>query len=395
MALDTGQREQDRMWLKRMSSQKADIIKLIICVGGAIFLLSYLLNTLGKRPELKDEKVHVAPMVIKKDSLPFERRGEEEVIEAQGGFPYGEEVLEKINHKNRYLEPEAYYYLANEVMKRPQEQLRDEANREVTWSDVFVDPQKYQGTTLAITGSLARIREAPLQANPCGLKSVYQGQLIDKDWRFWTFILIERPDKSFQDGDLVRVYGKFFKIWEYETNLPNTSKLNAVIVGKRFVHVELNKDPIAGWYIVGLAAATVLVLTVAQIISKKSDRHVDTIRKAKAQKKRPGGINDMARALSAKAANEQEAALIANREALRKKYMPEPELTDRDKMGEDDETHREETGSLNEEDDSKSGLEEEEVEAEKDEELNSQLEDEDQAGDDDEDDDGNAAKNEG
>ena len=407
MASDTGQQRQEREWLRRMSSQKADTIKLIICVGGAIFLLSYLLKSHGKKPKLKDVNVQPAPMVIKKDSLPFAKGGLGVVVEAQGLFPYGEEVLEKINHKNRYLEPEAYFYLANEVMNKSQEQLREEANREVTWRDVFLDPRKYQGMTMAITGSLARIREAPLKDNACGLKSVYQGQIIDKDWRFWTFILIERPDESFQDGDLVRVYGQFFKIWEYETNLPNTRKLNAIIVGKRFVHVEFNKDPIAGWYIVGLAAVTVLMLATAQIFSKKSDKQVDTVRKEKARKKRPSGINDMAKALSARAISEQEAALIANKEALRKKYVPESAQSNEDETDDDDESFNEEEGSLNEKDESESEPKDEDedgdkdedkdVEEDEDEESRSELEDEDEDENKngDEEDDENTEKNEG
>ena len=383
MASDTGQHKQEREWLQRMSSQKADTIKLIICVGGSIFLFSYLLRTHGKKPKIQDQKVQNAPMVIKKDSLPFAKRSKEQVTDGQGVFPYGPDVLEKVKHKNSFLEPEAYFYLANDVMIKSQEQLRKEANRKVTWRDVFIEPKKYQGTTMAITGSLARIREAPLASNPCGLKSVFQGQIIDKDWRFWTFILIEGPDKSFQEGDLVRVYGQFFKIWEYETNLPNTRKLNAVIVGKRFVHVELNKDPIAGWYIVGLAAVTVVVLATAQVLAKKSDRQVDAVRKKKAQKKRPSGINDMAKALSARAVNEQEAALRANKEALRKKFLPGSEQTSEDETDEDEEHLNDEDESLDEEvqqllavqqedqgDDSDSGLkdadEDEDVEDEED-----------------------------
>jgi hypothetical protein len=378
MASDTGQQSQERDWKRRMSSQKADIIKLVICVGGAIFLFSYLFKTQGK-PKLQDEKVQAAPMFIKKDSLPFAKGGKGGVVDAQGVFPYGEEVLEKINHKNRYLEPEAYYYLANQVMNKSQEQLREEALRKVTWRDVFLDPQKYQGKTMAITGSLARIREAPLKANPCGLKSVYQGQLIDSQWRFWTFILIDRPDKSFQEGDLVRVYGQFFKIWEYETNLPNTRKLNAVIVGKHFVHVEISKDPIAGLYIIGLAVATVLVLVAAQIFAKKSDRKVDTVRKEKARKKRPSRINDMAKALSARAADEQEAALIANKDALRKKYVPEE--GDEEEAGDEDGSITENKGSMNEEDEPKSELRDAEEDEDGDEDEKSESEQEEEGGD--------------
>jgi hypothetical protein len=181
------------------------------------------------------------------------------------------------------------------------------ADTKVQWADVCDDPLKHTGQVVRVTGSLARLREAPVPPNPCDLKAVYQGQVVDKDFRFWTFILTEKPPEDIREDDLVRIYGPFFKIWEYETNIPNTWKLTAVVVARNFVRVEADKTPVLGIAIIVLTAVIVVVMFVAVRWDKVRDAEARAKRQEKMKGKRPAEINELARALSERAAEEKAA----------------------------------------------------------------------------------------
>jgi len=292
-----------------MGSLRAETIKLGFFVLAAVFLLGYLAVTLGrKQSSPSDLRVGTSERgPVKTDVLPFEGPVVE-FTEGEDEFPFGPEALDKIDHSSRSLEWEPYFYLANYVMTRSAEALKQEALPELRWRDVYNDPDKYEGKVLRVTGSLARLRVAPLpEDNPCNLKEVYQGQIIDKYFRFWTFILTEKPPKAIRKDDTVRVYGSFFKIWEYETNMPNARKLTAVIVGKNFVQVEIDKTPAMGKTIAALTLVTVLVLFFAVRWDRARDREIKGKREGRLRERRPEGLNEMAKTLSGRAAEERAA----------------------------------------------------------------------------------------
>jgi len=295
--------------VSRMGNLRAETIKLGFFVLAAVFLLGYLAVTLArKKSSPADLKVGAPePAQVKTDVLPFEGPVVE-LTEGQDGLPFGPEVLEKVDHSSRALEWEPYFYLANYVMKRSAADLRREALPDVRWRDVYNDPDKYEGKVLRVTGSLARLRVAPLpDSNPCNLKEVYQGQIIDKYFRFWTFILTEKPPKAIRKDDTVRVYGTFFKIWEYETNMPNARKLTAVIVGKNFVQVEIDKTPAMGKTIAALTLLTVVILLFAVRWDRAKDREIKGRRLGKLRGQRPESLNEMAKTLSGRVAEERAA----------------------------------------------------------------------------------------
>ena len=303
-------RHTDPDWLSKMANNRGDLVKLAGVVVAAIFLLVWLGTHLGGGPDkvTEDVKFDDSPAdEIREDPLPFRPartpagKGR---TEPGGEFPYGPEALEAINHKSRSLESEAYYYLAHHVMNRSQPELKAEAEIKTEWVDVFKRPAEHCGRTLRITGELVRLRQAPLPKNPCGLKVVYQGQLVDKHFRFWTFVLLEKPSKDIGLGDSVRVYGPFFKIWEYETNLPNAMKLSAVVVGKRLVRVKFDEPPVMGPVLVVLTMITICVLVVAGLVARSGDTAVAERRRTSVASRRPAGLGEMAKALSAKVAEE-------------------------------------------------------------------------------------------
>ena len=303
-------RHTDPDWLSKMANNRGDLVKLALAVTTAIFLLVYLGTHLGggAGKVTEDVKFDDSPAdEIREDPLPFQPARTPDgkgPTEPGGEFPYGPEALEAINHKSRSLESEAYYYLAHHVMNRSQPELKAEAEIKTEWVDVFKRPAEHCGRTLRITGELVRLRQAPLPKNPCGLKVVYQGQLVDKHFRFWTFVLLEKPSRDIGLGDSVRVYGPFFKIWEYETNLPNAMKLSAVVVGKRLVRVKFDEPPVMGPVLVILTMITICVLVVAGLVARSGDAAVAERRKTSVASRRPTGLGEMAKALSAKVAEE-------------------------------------------------------------------------------------------
>jgi hypothetical protein len=124
---------------------------------------------------------------------------------------------------------------------------------------------------------------------------------------FWTFILTEKPPEDIHEGDAVRIYGVFFKIWEYETNIPNTWKQTVVVVGKNFVRLEADNTPVLGYTVVVLAAVVAMIMFVAVRWDKARDAEAKAKRQEKVREKRPESINQLAKVLSERAAEEKAA----------------------------------------------------------------------------------------
>lgn len=301
-------RQSRRSRLAGGANSRADTIKLILFSVAALCLMVYVARTLVRKDtSVSDTRSTQAEVPgIKEDPLPF-NAPEPSAATVAGGFPYGPGVLGQIEHETQSLEWEPYFYLAHYVMQHGQEELKSKADVKAEWEDVYDDPQKYVGNVVRVTGSLARLRESPVPQNPCGLKAVYQGQIVDKHFRFWTFILTEKPPDDIHEEDLVRVYGPFFKIWEYETNLPNMWKKTAVVVAKSLVKVEPDKRPVLGNTIIVLTALIVVIMFFAVRWDKARDAEVRAKRQGKAKEKRPEGIDQLAKVLSERAAEEKAA----------------------------------------------------------------------------------------
>ncbi|MBI2194310.1 MAG: hypothetical protein HYU36_20220 [Planctomycetes bacterium] len=252
-----------------------------------------------------------------------------EPVESQAGpvehsFPYGPEVMDSIQDRTRSLEEGAYYYLVRQVSKRSHDQLRTECTP-ATWREVFVSPTDHRGKVVQVTGNLLSLKVMPLSAdrneNPTGIHEVYFGQIVDKEFKFWTFILTEKPEETILIKDLVRVYGLFFKVWEYETNIPNAFKLTPVVVARDFVQVQFQENHLVKWCIVALVVVTGLVLFVAVRWERRSDSKVSLKRQEKVKERRPKGINELGKILAGQAAEER-SSLFRRENDVAKDHSP-------------------------------------------------------------------------
>ena len=317
--------------MKRMSSYRYEKVKLAMILGGAVILLGYLSSQLSKKSDDVPDDVRMArspTRYIKPDLIPLKSAiGSGDM---NGKSKYGSQsengtdtesssekpaemdaklaaaILEKITDRSHSLEEEPYYYLANWVNQRSLKELSELSDPIVSWRDLFLNPKDYRGKVVQVTGGLKRLRVTPLPpGNPTGLKQVYTGQVVDKRFRFWTFIMVEKPWASVTEGDIVRVYGAFFKVWEYETQLQNTYKISPVVIGRNFVAVNFDDESPMVWIIIGLVVLTFVILFISVNVARMSDAEVEAVRRKKGIERRPKGIDEIAKRLSEKAEKEQ------------------------------------------------------------------------------------------
>lgn len=171
--------------------------------------------------------------------------------------------------------PEArpLYWLLKRAGAIPFEELREKANRNLTYLDFVNRPERYRGRPVAVQGQLRRLIRIKLPENMLGLEDVFYGQLADRDRHLNTFYCLDMPE-GVRDGDIVALYGYFLKKWTY-TSEGNYEVHSPVIVAQRFLVVPDDEGGSSRSLQVGLAiivSLTAAALAAAILASRAKDR---------------------------------------------------------------------------------------------------------------------------
>lgn len=132
-------------------------------------------------------------------------------------------VFAKINENAlfiRHAEGEAYWTVFAKLKALPQAELEQAALRDVTYTQLFSDPDFYRGRLVTLEGELLQLNKLPPHENPAKIDTVYEGWLrnADSGKNPYVFHCLDKPAGLVTGNKLsekVTVTGYFFKRYQY------------------------------------------------------------------------------------------------------------------------------------------------------------------------------------
>lgn len=193
-------------------------------------------------PDLDPENVKQSVAPKTPDSKTVGEGPQEPESETQNGLLAGppdyviaKRVFSEINEQGlhiRHSEAPAYWGVLATVRDVPQAEFEQAALKEITYTQVFSDPDFYRGRPLTIDGELLRLTKLPLGKNEFGIETIYEGWLrnVDSGKNPYVFHCLDKPaalPESEKLSERVRITGYFFKRYQYaaKSGLPYAAPL--------------------------------------------------------------------------------------------------------------------------------------------------------------------------
>lgn len=132
-------------------------------------------------------------------------------------------VFDKINERAlfiRHAEGDAYWAVFAKLRDLPQADLERAALQDVTYTQVFSDPDFYRGRLITLEGELLQLNQLPHHDNAAKIDVVYEGWLrnADSGKNPYVFHCLDKPSRLAEGGKLsekVSITGYFFKRYQY------------------------------------------------------------------------------------------------------------------------------------------------------------------------------------
>lgn len=165
-----------------------------------------------------DQASQAAPGKV---NVPAAKPGDRPAVSGDLAIP--KEVFAEINESSLFIrqaESTAYWTVLAKVRDVPQSELEQAALQDLTYTQIFSDPDFYRGRLITLEGELVKLSRLPSRDNPAKIETVYEGWMINADSgkNPYVFHCLDKP-AGLQEGDKIsekiRVTGYFFKRYQY------------------------------------------------------------------------------------------------------------------------------------------------------------------------------------
>lgn len=132
-------------------------------------------------------------------------------------------VFAEINENSLFIrraEGPAYWKVLAKVRDVPQADLEQAALQDVTYTQLFSDPDAYRGRLVSLEGELLQLNRLPQHDNDAQIGTVYEGWLrnADSGKNPYVFHCLDKPaglKEGMKLNEKVRISGYFFKRYQY------------------------------------------------------------------------------------------------------------------------------------------------------------------------------------
>lgn len=180
-------------------------------------------------------------------------------------------LLATITDQQLYLraaEMTAYWTMLSTVGSTRQEELEAASLKNITYAQIFSDPEFYRGRLVTLQGELVQLQPLPKQPNEFGVEQRYEGWLRNADSGKSPFVFhcLEIP-RGLRLGDRleehVRITGYFFKRYHYAAKSGSTYSAPMFLAKRvgwipRLQRAEPSPQGVA-WLLGGLTTVGVLI----------------------------------------------------------------------------------------------------------------------------------------
>ena len=178
---------------------------------------------------------------------------------------------------------EAYYYLLNKVHRMTDAEINAQLDLTVGYEEFANQADIVRGSVVEVKGHLLRLEETPLDPSRAGLPVVYEGQIMDRSLKVYSFRLTESPRPAFEPGQLriedarhVRLRGIFMQVVVYQNReVPPTDVAAPLIIGRKLVEIPpVGRKTSWLWLLVLALLATVIAVRLGIVLlPKRGPRH--------------------------------------------------------------------------------------------------------------------------
>lgn len=95
---------------------------------------------------------------------------------------------------------EAYYYLLNKVRRMTPEAMDSRLDAKVEYQDYDLQPHIIRGAVVEAKGVVLRLEKTPVNPAKAGAPAVWEGQLLDRKNRLYSFALTDPPRPPLRTG---------------------------------------------------------------------------------------------------------------------------------------------------------------------------------------------------
>lgn len=167
---------------------------------------------------------------------------------------------------------EAYYYLLNKVRRMSPEEMEARLDDAVRYEDYDLQAHIIRGAVVETRGIVLRLEETPVNPAKAGAPAVWEGQLLDRQNRLYSFALTDAPRPPLhvglrmRDRLWVRLRGVFMQVIVFENReTPPNLVATPFIIARELHPVEVGTfSPTFTlswpWFAVMVLAAVALAL---------------------------------------------------------------------------------------------------------------------------------------
>ncbi len=105
------------------------------------------------------------------------------------------------------------------VTSLSQEELRHRTDTSIVWDDFNNETRRNRimGRVCSFRGTLRRLEENDALSFPeLGIEQLYEGQIQDSMHRWYSFYIVEKPDRPVERHDAAEITGVFYKLITYQ-----------------------------------------------------------------------------------------------------------------------------------------------------------------------------------
>lgn len=154
-------------------------------------------------------------------------------------------TLEGIEDQRMPLEKEPFMFLLRKVAGTDAEDLESFVDSRIGYDHFAVAPDRCRGYVAKFVGTLMRVSRSSVDVSGAGLEQVWEGQVVDRFYHWYSFYVIDKPEGFVARSDVVELTGVFYKIIVYETQAGGF-KATPLIIARHLKHHDRPPGRLSG-----------------------------------------------------------------------------------------------------------------------------------------------------
>ena len=144
-------------------------------------------------------------------------------------------ILELVVDQRHPHAKEPLMLVLRKVANADGDELESYVDPRIKYDNFAVAPQRCRGYMVRFLGTLMHVSQLELDVSDAGLEQIWWGQIVDKNYHWYSFYVTDEPRGFATRDDVVELVGLFYNNIVYETQ-DRGFKATPLIIAKRLKH---------------------------------------------------------------------------------------------------------------------------------------------------------------